>query len=171
MKERRSMETKSYTIFQIGQIRVDESQGIYQLLIEQPYRPALQGLGSCTHCIVVWWADKHDDPEDRASSLVLDLPYAKGLTSGVFANRSQARPNPIAITTSFLINVNEDSGVVDLAYIDAYNGTPLLDIKPYLPMSDRVLSAEYPEWLTGFPDSMESAAEFFADPENAKMFS
>jgi hypothetical protein len=38
-------------------------------------------------------------------------------------------------------------------------------------MSDRVLSAEYPEWLTGFPDSMESAAEFFADPENAKMFS
>jgi hypothetical protein len=38
-------------------------------------------------------------------------------------------------------------------------------------MSDRVMSAEYPEWLKGFPDSMEEAAEFFSDPENIKMFS
>ena len=62
-------------------------------------------------------------------------------------------------------------GTVDLAYIDAYDGTPVLDIKPYLPMSDRVMSAEYPDWLQGFPDSMEEAAEFFSDPENAEMFS
>jgi tRNA (Thr-GGU) A37 N-methylase len=165
------MDIKEFQIIQIGQIKVDESEGNYQLLIDPSYRPALQGLSSCTHCIVVWWADKHDNPEDRVNSLVMDLPYAEGLSSGVFANRSQARPNPIAITTAFLFNVDQDNGVVDLAYIDAFDGTPLLDIKPYLPMSDRVMSADYPEWLQGFPDSMEEAADFFADPENAKMFS
>jgi tRNA-Thr(GGU) m(6)t(6)A37 methyltransferase TsaA len=165
------MTSQQFTISQIGQIQVDESQGSYQLQIDEPYRPALEGLSSCTHCIVIWWADKHDNAEDRKNSLVVDLPYAEGLRSGVFANRSQARPNPIAITTAFLFNVDETTGVIDLAYIDAYDGTPLLDIKPYLPMSDRVMSAEYPEWLKGFPESMEDAAEFFSDPENVKMFS
>jgi len=165
------MEKTTYKISRIGQINVDESQGRYQLEIDKPYRPAMQGLSSCTHCIVFWWADKHDNPEDRSSSLVMDLPYAPGLTSGVFANRSQSRPNPIAITTAFLFNVDEEEGLVDLAYIDAFDGTPILDIKPYLPMSDRVMSAEYPDWLEGFPGSMEEAAEFFSDPENAKMFS
>jgi tRNA (Thr-GGU) A37 N-methylase len=165
------MEPTRFTLKQIGLVKVDESAGIYQLQVDEPYRSALQGLADCTHCIVFWWADKHDNPEDRASSLIMDLPYAPGLKSGVFANRSQARPNPIAITTAFVFNVDEQSGYVDLAYIDAFDGTPLLDIKPYLPMSDRVMSAEYPSWLEGFPASMEEAAEFFSDPENVEKFS
>ena len=165
------MRDNHFIINQIGKIAVDESRGFFQLQIDEPYRPALQGLSSCTHCIIFWWADKHDNAKDRENSLVMDLPYAKGMKSGVFANRSQARPNPIAITTAFLFNVDQENGLVDLAYIDAYDGTPIIDIKPYLPMSDRVMSAEYPEWLEGFPGSMEEAAEFFSDPENADMFS
>lgn len=152
----------------IGRIEVDESQGRYRLNIDPAYRPALQGLGSCTHAIILWWADQLDSYE---GDLVVDLPYAPGARSGVFANRSQARPNPIAITTSFLINVDEEAGTVDLAWIDAFDGTPILDIKPYLPMSDRVMDADYPEWLQGFPESMEEAALFFADPDYAAMFS
>jgi tRNA (adenine37-N6)-methyltransferase len=155
----------------IGHVEADESRGLFRLQIDEPYRPALLGLDRCTHAIVFWWADQHDNPEDRANSLVMDLPYAPDVRSGVFANRSQARPNPIAITTAYLLNIDQESGVVDLAYIDAFNGTPLVDIKPYLPMSDLVLSAEYPDWMEGFPDSMEDAAEFFSDPENIKKFS
>ena len=165
------MEQKSFALNPIGIIEVDENKGLFRLQIKEPYRPALMGLGSCTHAIIFWWADKHDNLDDRSDSLVMDLPYAPGLKSGVFANRSQARPNPIAITTSYLLNVDEENGVIDLAYIDAFDGTPIVDIKPYLPMSDRVLSAEYPEWLEGFPASMEEAAEFFSDPENVKKFS
>lgn len=165
------MEERKFEITPIGEIKVDENQGIFQLQITEPYRPALQGLNSCTHAIIFWWADKHDNPEDRSSNLVVDLPYSPGLQSGVFANRSQARPNPIAITTSYLLNVDQESGQIDLAYIDAFDGTPVVDIKPYLPMSDRVLSAEYPDWLEGMPDSMEEAADFFSDPENIKKFS
>ena len=40
----------------------------------------------------------------------MDLPYAPDVKSGVFANRSQARPNPIAITTAYLLNVDEETG-------------------------------------------------------------
>ena len=165
------MEKNSFEVVSIGRIEAIEDQGLFRLHIDKPFRSALMGLGSCTHAMILWWADKHDNPEDRSSSLVMDLPYAPGLRSGVFANRSQARPNPIAITTSYLLNVDEENGIVDLAYIDAFDGTPLLDIKPYLPMSDRVRDAEYPDWLAGFPDSMEEAAAFFSDPENADLFS
>jgi tRNA-Thr(GGU) m(6)t(6)A37 methyltransferase TsaA len=162
---------KNFELTPIGTVEADENRGLFRLQIDEPFRPALMGLDSCTHAIILWWADQHDNPKDRAESLVMDLPYAPGLRSGVFANRSQARPNPIAITTSYLINVDQETGIVDLAYIDAYDGTPILDIKPYLPMSDRVQSAEYPDWLEGFPGSMEEAAEFFSDPENQEIFS
>jgi len=165
------MNQTSYNITPIGRVEVNESIGLFRLQIQEAYRPALQGLESCSHAIILWWADRLDNPGGRAGDLVVDLPYAPGLQSGVFANRSQARPNPIAITTSTLINVEEDSGSVDLAYIDAFDGTPVLDIKPYLPMSDLALDAEYPEWLAGFPSSIEEAAVFFSDPENLKKFS
>jgi tRNA-Thr(GGU) m(6)t(6)A37 methyltransferase TsaA len=160
----------SFEVISIGQVEVDESQGRFRLNILPAYRPALEGLGSCTHAIILWWADRLGNPGGREGDLVVDLPYAPGIRSGVFANRSEARPNPIAITTSYLINVDEEAGIVDLAWIDAFDGTPVLDIKPYLPMSDRVMDADYPEWLKGFPETMEDAAVFFSDPENIAMF-
>lgn len=155
----------------IGQVQVDESLGLYRLQILEAYRPALRGLGSCTHAIILWWADQLGNPGGREGDLVVDLPYAPGVKSGVFANRSEARPNPIAITTAYLIDVDEQAGTVDLAWIDAFDGTPVLDIKPYMPMSDRVMDADYPDWLEGFPESMEDAAVFFSDPENIAKFS
>jgi tRNA-Thr(GGU) m(6)t(6)A37 methyltransferase TsaA len=170
-KKRPVMSSSQYVLTPIGKVDVDESLGRFRLQIEERYRPALRGLGSCTHAIILWWADQLENPVEREADLIVELPYAPGVRTGVFANRSQARPNPISITTSFLIDVNEQAGTVDLAWIDAYDGTPVLDIKPYLPMSDRVRDAEYPEWLEGFPDSMEDAAAYFADPENAARFS
>ncbi len=155
----------------IGQVENKQVQGQFRLRIDPDYRKGLQGLGSCSHVIVLWWADQQDPSQGRDEDLVVDLPYAPGVRSGVFANRAEHRPNPIAITTTMLLEVDEEAGIVDLAWIDAFDSTPVLDIKPYLPMSDRVMDARYPAWLEGFPESMEDAAAFFADPENAALFS
>ena len=152
----------------VGTVETDESRGLYRLRVDQEYRPALLGLSSCTHAMVLWWADRADP--SRRDELVFDLPYAPGVRAGAFACRSEVRPNPICVTTAFILAVDQTGGTVDLAWIDAFDGSAIVDIKPYLPMSDRVLSAEYPEWLEGFPGSMEEAAEFFADPDNAAMF-
>ena len=165
------MAEQTIKLVPIGRVVSDETQGQYRLIVDDRYRPALQGLGSCTHAIVLWWADQLDDPSGEAMDLVVELPYAPGVKTGVFANRSQARPNPIGLTTSYILAVDEEAGVVDLAWIDAFDGTPILDIKPYLPMSDRIMDADYPEWLEGFPDSMEESAAFFSDPENVAKFS
>lgn len=164
------MEKHEIQIDPVGWVKADEQLGRFQLQILEAYRPALQGLGSCSHAIILWWADQLDDPFGSDANLIVDLPYSPGVKTGVFANRSQARPNPIAITTSQVLRVDEEVGIVDLAWIDAFDGTPVLDIKPYLPMSDLVQGAEYPEWLEGFPASMEEAAVFFSDPENVTKF-
>ena len=57
---------------------------------------------------------------------------------GVFATRSPARPNPIAMTASEVINIDFASGIIRVAFIDADEDTPVLDIKPYTPSFDRV---------------------------------
>ena len=165
------MEENQIRIEPIGWVMADEQQGHFKIQIQAAYRLGLQRLGSCSHAIVLWWADQSETPGLVGQDLVLDLPYASGERAGVFATRSEARPNPIAITTAQILAVDEGAGVVDLAWIDAFDGTPVLDIKPYLPMSDLVQEATYPDWLQGMPASMEEAGKFFSDPANVEKFS
>ena len=103
-------------------------------------------------------------------ALAEEHPCAPGIQPGVFASPSKARPSPKIFTAAWQICMDAENGVADMVWIDAFDGTALLDIKPYLPMSDREMSAEYPEWLEGFPSFMEEAAAFFSDPENAAKF-
>ena len=132
-----------------------------QLEILEAFRPALKQLDQFSHVKVYWWADQNDTPEMR-SKLQTELPYAPGVTAGVFACRAEYRPNPIAETISFILDVDEQNGILTLPWIDAFDGTPLLDLKPYIPMSDRVRDINVPEWLEMLPECMEDAAEFFA---------
>jgi tRNA-Thr(GGU) m(6)t(6)A37 methyltransferase TsaA len=60
---------------------------------------------------------------------------------GVFATRSPKRPNPIGFSIVKLENVDLENGILTLSGIDAFEGTPVLDIKPYLPSVDIVHSS------------------------------
>ena len=53
------MDQGTYLLKRIGTIKADENQGRFRLLVDEPYRPALMGLSSCTHAIIFWWADQH----------------------------------------------------------------------------------------------------------------
>jgi tRNA-Thr(GGU) m(6)t(6)A37 methyltransferase TsaA len=121
------------------------------LQIEEEYRPALAHLDLFSHVIVLWWADRHDNPESRAI-LRCELPYAPGVEAGVFACRAEYRPNPIAVTVCPLLTVDEQGGRVQVADIDAYDGTPLLDLKPYIGVTDRVRAVATPGWFDGWPE-------------------
>jgi tRNA-Thr(GGU) m(6)t(6)A37 methyltransferase TsaA len=157
-----SQEHSTYHLRPIGHVR--QSEGMFRLKILPPYRPALKGLGEFSHVHVIWWADQHDNDADRAI-MQADLPYAPGTIAGMFACRSPLRPNPIAITTMLMLDVDEANGVVTLPWIDARDGTPVLDLKPYIPISDRIRDVHMASWLEGWPVWMEDAAAFFAEHE------
>ncbi len=63
--------------------------------------------------------------------LRVTTPHRKGLR-GVFATRGPHRPNPIGVSTVRLLGV--DGNIVHIADLDIIDGTPLLDIKPYVPV-------------------------------------
>ena len=74
------------------------------------------------------------------------------MTAGVFSCRSEYLPNPIAITTCKLTGLDDESRKVDVANIDAYDGSPVLDIKPYIGVVDRFAEITTPDWFAGWPE-------------------
>jgi tRNA-Thr(GGU) m(6)t(6)A37 methyltransferase TsaA len=142
---------ETYQMYPIGTVRRNENE--VHLEIGEPYRPALKQLRRFSHVMVFWWADRFDNEESRGV-LQTRPPYAEGHLSGVFACRAPYRPNPIAMTTCKLLGVDEESGLVQVADIDAFDGTRLVDLKAYFPVCDRVKQARIPHWLADWPEWM-----------------
>lgn len=138
----------TYEVRTIGHVR--RSAGGITLEILEQFRPALANLGRFSHVIVLWWADQHDNEKSR-SALQTRPPYARDHVMGVFATRAEYRPNPIGLTTCKLLAVDEANGILRLGDIDALDGTPVLDLKAYFPVCDRVRKAHIPDWLSDWP--------------------
>lgn len=142
----------------IGAVHSDESGSVIELYPE--YRAALQALDGFSHISVIWWFDGCDN-ETARSILTVEKPYKKSPeTMGIFATRSPARPNPIALTAVEVIQIDNENGLIRLAYIDADDGTPVLDLKPYTPSLDRVESPDVPDWCAHWPRSVEESGCF-----------
>lgn len=154
----------SYQLIPIGEVQVSEEKGLYHLQIYEPYRPALKEMERFSHILIFWWANKMDTEELR-SIMTTELPYAPGVEAGVFACRSEYRPNPICITTMMILDVDEKNGKVVLPWIDAHDGTPIVDIKPYIPISDRIRDFSVADWASDWPEWMEEADAYFAEHE------
>ncbi len=148
----------SFTLNSIGKISMHEGETVIEL--DKKYIPALTGLDGFGYIQVIWWFDGCDDEISR-SNLIERSPYKNAPeVLGTFATRSPRRPNPIAITPAYVTYIDHENGIIGLAFIDANNGTPVLDIKPYTPSLDRVENPEVPEWCANWPKSNEESGEF-----------
>jgi tRNA-Thr(GGU) m(6)t(6)A37 methyltransferase TsaA len=105
-----------------------ESDAICEILLDERWVPGLKDLETCSHVIVLYFMDRA--PRD----LVVQVPRHYNEPRGVFALRSPARPNPIALSVAELIGV--EGGTVRVRGLDCLDGTPLVDIKPYFASTD-----------------------------------
>lgn len=142
------MTENAYRLLPIGHVR--QSDEGFRLEIMAPYRAALKQLEHFSHVMVLWWADQCDDDLYRGIT-ECEPPYAAGHVTGIFATRSPMRPNPIAVTTCPVVSVDIDAGIVRVGWIDAFDGTPVVDLKAYFPVSDRVKEPRIPAWLSEWP--------------------
>ena len=141
---------KSFTIFPIGYIKRSDDDVTIKVL--EKFIPALKQLEHFSHVQILWWADKVDNKEHR-NRLDCVPPYGENPpVTGVFATRAEYRPNPIALTTAKIVNVNHKEGLVKIRDIDAIDMTPVLDLKAYFPVCDRVKEAHIPKWIVGWPE-------------------
>ncbi len=74
------------------------------------------------------------------------IPFLDTVERGIFSTRAPVRPNPIGLTVVKLISI--ESNLITIENIDMIDGTPLLDIKPCLPMIDDIQDSKL-GWLTG----------------------
>jgi tRNA-Thr(GGU) m(6)t(6)A37 methyltransferase TsaA len=149
---------KTIQVNPIGIIR--QGEGGAELVLNEKYAPALRELDGFSHVDVLWWCHKFDTDEAR-TIMEAEAPYKNAPpVMGIFATRSPLRPNPIALTAAQVIHIDHEKGTLQLAYIDADDGTPVLDIKPYTPSIDRVENPEVPEWCRHWPKSAEESGDF-----------
>jgi tRNA-Thr(GGU) m(6)t(6)A37 methyltransferase TsaA len=118
-----------------------------QIVLRPEYEEALLGLDTWSHILVLFWP--HEVPEGVRGSKPRIHPRddPENPLQGILATRSQIRFNPILVTAVRLLGVK--GNVVRVQGLDAIDGTPVLDIKPYVPRFDSVPDATMPGWVTG----------------------
>ena len=110
-----------------------------------PYLDALLGITDFSHVLVFYWFDRNDTPEKRSTLQVHPRRDKTNPLRGVFATRSPARPNLIGLSICKIKSV--DNGRILVDAIDAFDQTPIIDLKPYIPGNDCVDSAHVPAWV------------------------
>ena len=107
--------------------------------------PGLQGLADFSHVVVVFHLDRIP-PFDAAQQL---LRQPRGMEQlppvGVFAQRTKFRPNPIGVTPVKLVSIK--GNVLTVTGLDAMDGTPVLDVKPFIPEFDSVEKSTQADWV------------------------
>jgi tRNA-Thr(GGU) m(6)t(6)A37 methyltransferase TsaA len=98
--------------------------------IDAPYRGGLEGLAPGMALVVLYWLDR------GRRDLIRQAPRHRESPAGVFALRSPVRPNPIGLAVVRCTGLDLEAGLVAVDALDAYDGTPLLDLKPWLPTVD-----------------------------------
>lgn len=148
----------NFTVTPVGKIVYQN--GTPAIKVWEPYLPALKGLSGFSHLQVFWWFDACDNAAAR-SVLSVNSPYQNGPKSlGAFATRSPERPNPIALSTSEILKIDDAAGTIELAFIDAHENSPVIDLKPYTPSLDRVASPQVPIWCSSWPKNLEESGDF-----------
>ncbi len=121
-----------------------------ELHVLPEFAQGLKGLEEFSHIIVFFWL--HLVPQELRAAGQLhpgergDLPLV-----GTFATRSQLRPNPLGMAVAPLLGVQ--GTVLRVRGLDAIDGTPLLDLKPYLPPYDAHQQVRMPSWVWGDAES------------------
>ncbi|EXB94539.1 hypothetical protein L484_022849 [Morus notabilis] len=113
---------------------------------------SLEGLREYSHCWVIYVFHLNTDleklwkdPTKSKFKAKVRVPRLKGGKMGVFATRSPHRPCPIGLTVAKIEAVQ--GNLILLSGVDLVDGTPVLDIKPYLPYCDSIQGATVPNWL------------------------
>ncbi len=111
--------------------------------------PGLKGIIDFSHMIILYWIHLLDNEKDRRTLMVFPKRHSVNVKTGVFACRSPSRPNPIGLCVVELLKIEEC--VLTVKGLDALEGSPIIDIKPYIPRADSIPDAKFPDWTLRGP--------------------
>ncbi|MFW5680693.1 MAG: tRNA (N6-threonylcarbamoyladenosine(37)-N6)-methyltransferase TrmO [Pseudomonadota bacterium] len=116
-----------------------ESDAPCTIEVDPRFAPALDGLEGTSHLIVLYWLDR------ARRDFLVQAPSHAPRPLGTFALRSPNRPNPIGVGIVPLVAIR--GSVLEVRGLDCLDGTPLLDLKPYIARND-----SHPDAVVGWRD-------------------
>ncbi len=116
--------------------------------LDQAFTAGLLDLDGFSHLILLYHLHEIRAPRLTVTPFLDDHPH------GIFATRSPARPNPIGLSTVHLVGIR--GSTLEIEDVDMLDGTPLLDLKPYIPAFDDRPGARV-GWFTGRLDRLANA--------------
>jgi tRNA-Thr(GGU) m(6)t(6)A37 methyltransferase TsaA len=117
---------------------------VSEVIVNEDLQECLDDIEDHSHVIIVYWLDRIGE-EERRMTKVRPMGDPSLPLLGVFATRSPARPNPIGIETVRI--VSREGNVLRVKGLDALDGTPVLDIKPYTVHHDSAEGVKEPAWM------------------------
>jgi len=118
---------------------------VSDIVVNSDLTEALDGLEGFSHIIVLYWMSQVTTTAQVPLKVhprgKQELPVV-----GLFATRSPNRPNPIAKTMVRLLQRQDN--ILKVQGLDAFDGTSVIDIKPYIPGYDSVVNAKVPPWIS-----------------------
>ena len=123
--EQQGSKPEHFKAYPIG--KVEKKDGRTFIVLDKEYEAGLKGLEKHSHVHVVYWFDRNDSPEKRAVLQVHPRGDKNNPLTGVFATHSPFRPNLIAISKCDIIAIKDN--VIEIKDIDAFDGSPVLDLK------------------------------------------
>lgn len=118
---------KTFKIYPIG--KVEQLKNSTVLNIFEEFKEGLNGLKEGEKILIFLWFDKSDTPDKRKILKVHPKGDPENPIRGVFSTRSPIRPNPIGVYTVEILKIDNNKIFVDK--IDAFDDTPIIDIKIY----------------------------------------
>ena len=119
--------------------------------VYEEFCPGLLGIEDYSHLIILYWFHERDTLQHRKTLQVYPRRHGVNTLRGVYACRSPSRPNPIGHTVVEVMSV--DGCKLTVKGLDALEGSPLVDIKPYSPRSDSFPNAKTSDWSKKGPPS------------------
>ena len=126
-------------------IRHGWGEVVSDIVVNSDLTEALDGLEGFSHLIVLYWMHQLT-PGRQLPLKVHPMGKPELPLTGRFATRSPSRPNPVGQATVRLLE--RRGNILKVKGLDATNGTPVIDIKPYLPRYDSAPDAKAPKWTT-----------------------
>jgi tRNA-Thr(GGU) m(6)t(6)A37 methyltransferase TsaA len=134
---------QSFQIFPVGVVnKKDESTWIE---IFEPYADALLGLEDFSHILVLFWFHENDTADRRNTLRVHPRKDERNPLTGVFGTHSPRRPNLIGLTRCKVKSI--EGRRIHIEDIDAFDETPVIDIKCYIPDCPPESEIRLPSWV------------------------
>jgi tRNA-Thr(GGU) m(6)t(6)A37 methyltransferase TsaA len=134
---------ETFRIFPVGV--VSKKKDATWIEIFEPYCDALLGLEGFSHIQVLFWFHENDTPERRKTLRVHPRKDKKNPLTGVFGTHSPRRPNLIGLTLCKIKSIQGRR--IEIDEIDAFDGTPVIDVKCYIPGSVAKSDIRLPDWV------------------------